>query len=483
MKLKVDSEKQLALKVYERAKRIHEDSKSQIKRSRSRKKSEASNREKQDGNVYDRLFNDVRERSKKRLGYEIDNSSKHYESVGNISLSSLSKQDGKERRINNITNESVHIPSINKNSKRMITPKRSTNTSVNSALYKDAEVRREKRNTERKRSHSKEKEEMEKRRKGTLNTSKKMLIKKYLIEFDEIALKLGISEEPESQVHYTQFLSLMQHMGFVPEDSELELDKLKMIWNIIQDQNSNDDIGHYWRKHSLKVILAAVWGFDSRWMFKDYTKGQNVDQKAPKRSVIDLHSNETCPIKLDIGWFIEGLLFLNHREEADYIHRIFSWLYNNRLLQKERMLKNQRKIELSDRESGLFKPKINQSYENQSPKEKVKVEERLLHKHKEYQEKKKQKEIKIKLEQEKEWTFIPNLEKGGKEIQINYASKSNDGDNSDHETPYDKFIDKEISKKLRENRKEIAIKTTKGFTPPFEMAKVNEILHNKPESK
>lgn len=100
-------------------------------------------------------------------------------------------------------------------------------------------------NTERKRSQSKEKEELEKRRKGTLNTSKKMLVKRYLIEFDEIALKLGIGEEPESQVHYTQFLSLMQHMGFVPEDSQLELDKLRMIWNIIQDQNSNDDIGHY----------------------------------------------------------------------------------------------------------------------------------------------------------------------------------------------------------------------------------------------
>lgn len=120
-----------------------------------------------------------------------------------------------------------------------------------------------------------------------------MLIKKYLIEFDEIALKLGISEEPESQVHYTQYLSLMHNMGFVPEENELEIDKLKMIWNIIQDQDLGDENRHYCRKHSLKVILAAICGFDSKWMFKEYTKGHNLNPKAPKRSVIDLFTNET----------------------------------------------------------------------------------------------------------------------------------------------------------------------------------------------
>lgn len=56
-------------------------------------------------------------------------------------------------------------------------------------------------------------------------------------------------------------------------------------------------------------------------------------------------------------------------------------------------------------------------------------------------------------------------------------------DNSDHDAPYDNFIDKDISKKMRENRKELAIKTTKGFCPPFEFAKSNEILHSKSESK
>lgn len=66
------------------------------------------------------------------------------------------------------------------------------------------------------------------------------------------------------------------------------------------------------------------------------------------------------------------------------------------------MLKNQRKIELSERESGLFKPKINQSYENTTPKSKVKVEERLMSKQKQYLENKKQSELKIMLEQQKE---------------------------------------------------------------------------------
>jgi len=72
-----------------------------------------------------------------------------------------------------------------------------------------------------------------------------MLVKKYLIEFDNVAKKLGVLEDPEAQIHFTQFLILMQKLYFVSEDNEKDMDRLKMIWSIIQDQNSSDDSGHY----------------------------------------------------------------------------------------------------------------------------------------------------------------------------------------------------------------------------------------------
>lgn len=85
-----------------------------------------------------------------------------------------------------------------------------------------------------------------------------MLIKKYLIEFDDVAQKLGVGDEPESPIHFAQYIMLMQQLGFVSEESEKDMDKLKFIWGIIQDQEANEDTGHYCRKHSLKVMCAAI---------------------------------------------------------------------------------------------------------------------------------------------------------------------------------------------------------------------------------
>ena len=83
-----------------------------------------------------------------------------------------------------------------------------------------------------------------------MKNSKKILIKKYLKEFDDIAQKLGVGDEPESQIHYTQFLILMQKMCFVHEDNQNDEDMLKTIWSIIHNQNGDN----YCRKHSLKVV-------------------------------------------------------------------------------------------------------------------------------------------------------------------------------------------------------------------------------------
>lgn len=217
MKLKIDSEKKLVQMMFEKTKNYETEIKN-ANRSRSRKKSRSRKRSEVDSdrieNVHERLFNDVRERSRKRLG--IDNEGHHYESQGNVSLSTLSKGDlhpnqkAKGMPTKGQSNDS--IPNISKKSRKIVTPRRDQGDTVNDALYKDAEVRREKQKSERKKSQSKEKEELNKTKKGLLKNSTKILIKKYLKEFDEISQKLGVGEEPESQIHYTQFLILMQKL-------------------------------------------------------------------------------------------------------------------------------------------------------------------------------------------------------------------------------------------------------------------------------
>jgi hypothetical protein len=208
--------------------------------------------------VHQRLFHDVHERSRKKLGLDAKDDLRNYESVGNISMTSLSRSEYRKGATKHKVAESLHIPSINKTSKRLVTPKRSKAESINSSLYKDAATRRKKAKEYKKRSASREKAKLKKEKKGTLETSKKMLVKRYLIEFDEISQKLGIGEEPESAIHYTQYLMLMQQLGFVSEQTEQDNDKLKMIWGIIQDQGTDEEFGHYCRKHSLKVICAAI---------------------------------------------------------------------------------------------------------------------------------------------------------------------------------------------------------------------------------
>lgn len=361
--------------------------------------------------VYQRLFQDVRERTRKKQGFEPLENNRKYESVGNLSISSLSRGDFRNNPSHYKDNESLHIPKINKKSRKIATPKRDKHISINTVLYNDAEIRKEKSRIQKQSSKSREKHKVAQQKKVTSKTSKKILIKKYLLEFDEIALKLGVGEDPESPIHYTQFIMLMQQFGFVSDQNEKDYDKLKMIWGIVQDQNSNEDSGNYCRKHSLKVICAAVCGFSTKWMFKDYTKGQDVKLKAPKRSAIDLYGVDSMQIKLDIGCFIETLLFLNHQEEADYIQRLFVPLYNNRLLVKERQKHSKRKTE-EQMNSQLHKPQINRvsSSANRSMRSQGRVEERLLNKQKEY-EKKKMFLTKQRDEKYKDCTFTPVINK------------------------------------------------------------------------
>jgi hypothetical protein len=200
-----------------------------------------------------------------------------------------------------MASESLYIPKISKHSKKIATPKRNKNLSINNALYQDAQIRRERQKSERKRSLSNEKAKLKKQSNGILKSSQKMLIKRYLLEFDQISEKLGVGDDPESPIHYTQFIMLMQQLSFISEESESDMEKLKLIWAVIQNQDSQEESGHYCRKHSLKVICGAICGFNSKWMFKDYTQGQDVDTQAIKKGVIDLYADENAQVKLGIG--------------------------------------------------------------------------------------------------------------------------------------------------------------------------------------
>ncbi|CAI2374770.1 unnamed protein product [Moneuplotes crassus] len=300
----------------------------------------------------------------------------------------------------------------------MATPKRQDNLSVNDSLYQDAERRRQRQQDHLRTSKSKEKQKYQQQRERPSNRSRKILIKKYLIEFDGISQKLGVGGDPESPIHYTQYIMLMQQLGLVSDQNETDLDKLKMVWGIIQDQNSDQDTGHYCRKHSLKVICAAICGFKTKWMFRDYTRGQNVKAKAPKRSVIDLNGDQSG-IKLDIGCFIEGLFFLNHKEECGYVQRLFSSLYTNRIIKKEeRKQRNPENNSCSKPNRKLSqvnksKPKINKNsyYLTNSHDSNCSVEDRLLNKQKEYDERRKSKREETQEVQFKECTFTPSLKK------------------------------------------------------------------------
>jgi hypothetical protein len=461
VELQIDSDRKLIVAMYEKAKKFETDIKSTRQTSRSRRRHDVIQPKSTNQKVHERLFHDVKARSRKRLGIEHESNHRNYDSVGNLSVSSLTRSEYRKGAAKKNTSESLYIPVISKNSRKMATPKRNKNISINSVLYKDAQIRREKHEADKKRSKSRDKENLKKTKKGTLKTSRKMLIKRYLIEFDDIAHKLGVGEEPEESIHYTQYSMLMQLLGFIGDNAEVDNEKLKMIWGVIQDQYDDIDSGLYCRKHSLKVICAAICGFSSKWMFKEYTKGQNVETKAPKRSVIDLFAAEATPVKLDIGCFIEGLLFLNHQEEADYINRLFIPLYNNRLIQKDKQKSLKRQGEIEIAHSKLYKPQINKTAEslNISLKNQGPVEQRLLSKQKEYDQKLQYQTAKKNEESYSECTFAPRLEKNYK---ANYTSViSTTTKRKVIQKAYDKFISSETSQKLKDEMENIASKINK----------------------
>lgn len=165
MKLKIDADKKLMQKVFERSRKYetHIQNSKQTSKTRSRKRSDV-NSDNPSENVHERLFNDVKERSRKRMGIEMENSNKNFESLANFSLSDEPKNDfSKKYNLKRKKRREDMIYGQNKSLKKIIAPLRSTNSKdVSVALFKDAQVRREKQKTQRKKSRSKERDEINK---------------------------------------------------------------------------------------------------------------------------------------------------------------------------------------------------------------------------------------------------------------------------------------------------------------------------------
>ena len=99
-----------------------------------------------------------------------------------------------------------------------------------------------------------------------------MLIKKFLTDFDQKASSLGIESAPESPISFEQFIILLRHLNFLSAPSETvipqEQEQVSQIWSLIEDKRNNEA-----KKHSLKVVLAALNGYKTKWMFSSHVQG------------------------------------------------------------------------------------------------------------------------------------------------------------------------------------------------------------------
>ena len=142
-----------------------------------------------------------------------------------------------------------------------------------------------------------------------------------------------MEDNPESDVSYNNFLSLVRKMDFIRDEDRLLTDveeqQLMQIWDIIRDEEHERSC----KKHSLKVLLAAIMGFNSKWMFTDHViQPQDASPLRMQSRAVHLTSNVSGrEMRVELGCFIEGLFFLKIEEEAEYIHKTFMPFYINRM--------------------------------------------------------------------------------------------------------------------------------------------------------
>ncbi len=104
-------------------------------------------------------------------------------------------------------------------------------------------------------------------------------------------------------------------MHFV-SDNENQKSEQNQMWMFIQDEHSH----LICRKHSLKVMLAAIMGFSSKWMFTAYLE-QQANLKVESRRVEI--TKDKRKLHVEIGTFVESMYFLKNEEEGTYLHKLF----------------------------------------------------------------------------------------------------------------------------------------------------------------
>ena len=155
---------------------------------------------------------------------------------------------------------------------------------------------------------------------------------------------------------------------------------------------------------------------------------------------------------------------------------------NNRLIQKDKFVKNKCK-ERSSRDNSLsHKPHINKKLIKHSSRShsRKSVEDRLFSKKKEYDLRRKEKTEMLIKNQKKECTFVPKLEKT--HARSSYSNGTSNYQNSTSEISYNNFVGDETDKRMKEDRSKIAKQITKGYRPITEMHTPKEILHRQTSS-
>ena len=123
------------------------------------------------------------------------------------------------------------------------------------------------------------------------------------------------------------------------------------LWDVIKE----DRLSH---KHSLKVALAAVLGFNAKWMFHDSIA--HVEGMATQTKVVELVDEQGQPASAQVGCFVEGLFFLAAADEVAWLHKTFFSLYSNRMMMASQLLTEKRAEKLQAEKEAMFKPHVNQ---------------------------------------------------------------------------------------------------------------------------
>lgn len=95
-----------------------------------------------------------------------------------------------------------------------------------------------------------------------------MLIKKFLRDFDDLSDEVGVGEQPESNVTFGQYKLILKKMHFIGTESKLEISLVDQVWAMIKDERNSNIT----KKHSMKVILAAIMGYSSKWMYTSHVQ-------------------------------------------------------------------------------------------------------------------------------------------------------------------------------------------------------------------